>query len=101
MESDETRCQVMSATRPENCSFVNEDLECLGCGRKMGCINYIRKNGFPTYCPKVDGQDHWEKVFRPEEEPDICEGCGLSGQTPMHKSICRGHGEQFDETKLT
>ena len=35
--------------RPEHCGFVNEDLECLGCGVKLGCV----KKGF---CYRLDGQ---------------------------------------------
>jgi sulfopyruvate decarboxylase TPP-binding subunit len=58
------------------------------------CRAQIPANKFSEHIRKC-------KISRIEEEPDICEGCGLAGQTPMHKSICRGHGEHFDETKLT
>ena len=34
--------------RPEDCGFSNEDLECLGCGEKLGCI-------VPGRCWAVEG----------------------------------------------
>lgn len=35
--------------RPSDCGFSNEDLECLGCGHKLGCI----KSG---HCYAVEGR---------------------------------------------
>jgi len=35
--------------RPAGCGSVNEDLECLGCGEKMGCV-------IPGHCYAVEGE---------------------------------------------
>ncbi len=35
---------------PQDCGFSNEELECLGCGEKLGCI----KGG---HCYAVEGKD--------------------------------------------
>ena len=35
--------------KPEDCGMSNEELECLGCGRKLGCIR-------PGHCYAVEGQ---------------------------------------------
>lgn len=34
---------------PRDCGFSNEDLECLGCGVKLGCIK-------PGHCYLVEGE---------------------------------------------
>lgn len=41
-------------TPPEGCGLSNEDLECLGCGQKLGCIK-------PGHCYAVDGQAAFKK----------------------------------------
>lgn len=35
-------------TPPKECGFSNEDLECLGCGTKLGCVK-------PGHCYVVEG----------------------------------------------
>jgi len=37
-------------TPPRECGFTNEDLECMGCGQKLGCIQ-------PGHCYAVEGED--------------------------------------------
>jgi hypothetical protein len=39
---------------PEHCKFINEDLECLGCGAKVHCIK-------PGHCVAVEG----DKAYKP------------------------------------
>lgn len=34
---------------PHDCGLSNEDLECLGCGQKLGCIK-------PDHCYAVEGK---------------------------------------------
>lgn len=36
-------------TPPRNCKFSDEDLACLGCGQKLGCIK-------PEHCYAVEGK---------------------------------------------
>ena len=36
-------------SQPRDCGFANEDLECLGCGMKLGCVN-------PGPCYFVEGE---------------------------------------------
>lgn len=42
---------VVIVRRPAHCGRSNEDLECLGCGYKLGVIGRRRRNGEPEYCP--------------------------------------------------
>ncbi len=41
-------------SRPRDCCSSNEDLECLGCGKKLGCIE-------PGHCYLVEGQASLKK----------------------------------------
>jgi len=52
-------------SRPSHCGFSDEDLCCLGCGQKLGCIQ-------PGHCYAVEGQAalHPKTRITPEvEEP--------------------------------
>lgn len=39
---------------PRDCGFSNEDLECMGCGTKLGCV-------VPGHCYLVEGEDALKK----------------------------------------
>lgn len=64
---------------PENCGRSNEDLECLGCGHKLGEIGHRRLSGELDYCP---GRTAYRRTASREQDAE-----DIANQPPPIKVI--------------